>query len=117
MTTRPPVPRRRLPTRAARVAMLDRQTRHRPAGGPPREASVPYAQHEIPSLDAALRYRATGYVPFHPPGHKLGKGAPDGLRELLGAACLRVDVAMAGGVEDTRESTHLIRLCLLYTSP
>ena len=77
---------------------------------------MPYDQHETPYLDAALRYRDTGYVPFHTPGHKLGKGAPDGLRELLGAACLRVDVAMAGGVEDTRESTHLIRLAEDYAA-
>jgi len=66
-------------------------------------------QRETPYLDAALRYRETDYTPFHTPGHKRGKGAPDGLRELLGDACLQVDVAMAGGVEDTRESTHLIR--------
>ena len=77
---------------------------------------MPYDQHETPYLDAALRYRDTGYVPFHTPGHKLGKGAPDGLRELLGAACLQVDVAMAGGVEDTRESTHLIRLAEDYAA-
>jgi arginine decarboxylase len=67
-------------------------------------------QRDTPYLDAVLRYRRTGYTPFHTPGHKLGKGAPEGLRDLLGDSCLRVDVAMAGGVEDTRESTHLIRL-------
>ena len=71
---------------------------------------MPHDQHETPYLDATLRYRSARYTPFHTPGHKLGKGAPDGLRELLGEACLQVDVAMAGGVEDTRESTHLIRL-------
>ncbi len=71
---------------------------------------MPFDQHETPYLDATLRYRSTGFTPFHTPGHKLGKGAPEGLRELLGEACLQVDVAMAGGVEDTRESTHLIRL-------
>jgi arginine decarboxylase len=67
-------------------------------------------QRDTPYLDAVLRYRGAGYTPFHTPGHKLGKGGPEGLRELLGDPCLRVDVAMAGGVEDTRESTHLIRL-------
>jgi len=77
---------------------------------------VPHDQHETPYLDAALRYRAAGFTPFHTPGHKLGKGAPDGLRELLGEACLQVDVAMAGGVEDTRESTHLIRLAEDYAA-
>jgi arginine decarboxylase len=67
-------------------------------------------QRTTPYLDAVVRYRETGFTPFHTPGHKLGKGAPESLRELLGAQCLGVDTAMAGGVEDTRESTHLIRL-------
>jgi len=71
---------------------------------------VAYDQRDTPYADATLRYRAAGFTPFHTPGHKLGKGAPDKLRELLGEACLSVDVAMAGGVEDTRESTQLIRL-------
>ena len=77
---------------------------------------MPHDQRETPYLDAALRYRATGYTPFHTPGHKLGRGAPAGLRELLGDACLSVDIAMAGGVEDTRESTHLIRLAEDYAA-
>jgi arginine decarboxylase len=77
---------------------------------------VSHDQSQTPYLDAALRYRATGYTPFHTPGHKLGKGAPGGLRELLGDACLQADVAMAGGVEDTRESTHLIRLAEDYAA-
>ena len=71
---------------------------------------MPHDQRQTPYLDAALRYRARGYTPFHTPGHKLGKGAPAGLVELLGETCLNVDIAMAGGVEDTRESTHLIAL-------
>ncbi len=75
-----------------------------------------FDQHDTPYLDAALRHRAAAYTPFHTPGHKLGKGAPDGLRELLGEACLQADVAVAGGVEDTRESTHLIRLAEEYAA-
>jgi arginine decarboxylase len=77
---------------------------------------VPHDQRETPYVDAALRYRARGFTPFHTPGHKLGKGAPDGLVELLGETCLGVDIAMAGGVEDTRESTHLIRLAEDYAA-
>ena len=75
-----------------------------------------YDQHDTPYVDATLRYRQTGFTPFHTPGHKLGKGAPDKLRELLGDACLSVDIAMAGGVEDTRESTQLIRLAEDYAA-
>ncbi len=73
-------------------------------------------QHDAPYADATLRYRRNGFTPFHTPGHKLGKGAPNRLRELVGDACLSVDVAMAGGVEDTRESTHLIRLAEDYAA-
>ena len=75
-----------------------------------------YDQHETPYVDATLRYRQAGFTPFHTPGHKLGKGAPDKLRELLGDTCLSVDIAMAGGVEDTRESTQLIRLAEDYAA-
>lgn len=77
---------------------------------------MPHDQRETPYVDAALRYRAVGYTPFHTPGHKLGKGAPTKLRELLGETCLSADLAMAGGVEDTRESTHLIRLAEDYAA-
>ncbi len=68
------------------------------------------AQATTPYIDALLGYRASGMLPFHTPGHKLGKGAPPIMREAFGAALLSVDVAMAGGVEDTRESTALVRV-------
>ena len=77
---------------------------------------MPHDQRETPYLDAALRYKATGFTPFHTPGHKLGKGAPAGLREFVGEACLSADLAMAGAVEDTRESTGLIRLAEGYAA-
>jgi len=73
-------------------------------------------QRDTPYLDAVLRYRERHATPFHTPGHKDGKGAPAGLRRLLGETCLSVDTAMAGGVEDTRESTHLIRLAEDYAA-
>ena len=67
-----------------------------------------HTQESTPLLDALRRYRERGYTPFHTPGHKRGKGAPDGTREALGATFLDVDVALAGGVEDTRESAGLL---------
>jgi lysine decarboxylase len=67
------------------------------------------AQAATPYVDALLGYRARGMVPFHTPGHKLGKGAPPVMHELFGSALLAVDLANAGGVEDTRESTALVR--------
>jgi arginine decarboxylase len=66
------------------------------------------AQAATPYIDALLEYRAKGMVAFHTPGHKLGKGAPPIMREAFGDTLLGVDVAMAGGVEDTRESTSLV---------
>ncbi|NLE22270.1 MAG: arginine decarboxylase [Actinobacteria bacterium] len=77
---------------------------------------MPHDQRETPYLDAAMRYRAVGYTPFHTPGHKLGKGAPSRLRDFIGDQALGVDNAMAGGVEDTRESTGLIRLAEDYAA-
>lgn len=67
-------------------------------------------QSKTPYLDALLAYRARGFIAFHTPGHKHGKGAPQKLREAMGMPLLAVDVAMAGGVEDTRESTRLVRV-------
>ncbi len=68
----------------------------------PDQAATPY-------VDALLVYRSKGMLPFHTPGHKRGKGAPPIMREIFGGTLLDVDVAMAGGVEDTRESTALVR--------
>jgi arginine decarboxylase len=77
---------------------------------------MPHDQRDTPYVDAVLAYRRRGYTPFHTPGHKLGRGAPPKLRELLGDACLQVDLAMAGAVEDTRESTGLIHLAEEYAA-
>jgi lysine decarboxylase len=77
---------------------------------------MPYDQEATPYLDAVLAYRARGYTPFHTPGHKLGRGAPEKLRKLLGVTCLQADIAMAGAVEDTRESTGLIKLAEDYAA-
>jgi len=65
---------------------------------------------QAPYLDALACYRDVGYTSFATPGHKRGKGAPDNMREVLGREVLLVDAARAGGVEDTRESTGLIRV-------
>ena len=96
--------------------MLAFVTRQAPRPLPAGEDRVPHDQRETPYLDAAKRYRATGYTPFHTPGHKLGKGAPAGMREFFGDQALAVDLPMAGGVEDTRESTGLIHLAEEYAA-
>jgi lysine decarboxylase len=66
-------------------------------------------QSSTPYLDAMLRYRDAGFTPFSTPGHKLGKGAPSGMVAAFGLPLLQVDIPMAGGIEDTRESTHLLQ--------
>jgi arginine decarboxylase len=65
-------------------------------------------QSSTPYLDAMLRYRDAHFTPFSTPGHKLGKGAPESLVAAFGLQLLQVDIPMAGGIEDTRESTHLL---------
>jgi arginine/lysine/ornithine decarboxylase len=65
-------------------------------------------QHATPYLDALLRHRERGFVTFTTPGHKHGQGAPAGMVEAFGMTLLQADVPMAGGVEDTRESTGLV---------
>lgn len=65
-------------------------------------------QSSTPYLDAMLRYRDAGFTPFSTPGHKLGKGAPAAMVEAFGRQLLQVDIPMAGGIEDTRASTHLL---------
>lgn len=77
---------------------------------------MPHDQEQTRYLDAMLAYRRRGFTPFHTPGHKLGHGAPAKLRELVGDRCLEVDLAMAGAVEDTRESTGLVRLAEDYAA-
>ncbi len=67
-------------------------------------------QHATPYLDALLRHRERGFVSFSTPGHKHGQGAPPGMVEAFGLTLLQADVPMAGGVEDTRESTGLVAL-------
>ncbi len=77
---------------------------------------MPHDQRDTPYLDAVAAYRRRGYTPFHTPGHKLGRGAPSKLRGLVGETCLAADLAMAGAVEDTRESTGLIHLAEEYAA-
>ena len=75
-----------------------------------------YDQHDTPYVDAALRYRAHRLHALPHPGPQARQGSPGQARELLGDTCLSVDIAMAGGVEDTRESTQLIRLAEDYAA-
>lgn len=63
-----------------------------------------------PLADAMKRYRLSGALPFHTPGHKQGFGAPDELKELVTAAGLREDVSLMAdsGLDDL----HCPRGCI-----
>lgn len=65
-------------------------------------------QNETPYLDALIRYRDAAYTVFHTPGHKRGQGASAKMVAAFGATMLKADAPMAGGVEDTQESTGLV---------
>ena len=55
---------------------------------------------KTPLLAAMQAYLAEGAIPFHTPGHKMGKGAPAGLKELLGSRALAMDLTVIPGLGD-----------------
>src|SRR5690625_4717713 len=50
-------------------------------------------QQDAPFFDAVREYAADGIVPFHTPGHKQGRGAPEPWRSFIGSAALQMDVS------------------------
>jgi arginine/lysine/ornithine decarboxylase len=57
--------------------------------------------HGAPLLEGVLAYQAQGIIPFSTPGHKLGIGADEELRETFGEHAFRSDIPLGGGVGDT----------------
>lgn len=55
---------------------------------------------QTPILDSLQSYLAEQACPFHTPGHKLGKGAYAGLRQIIGAAALSLDLTVVPGIGD-----------------
>ena len=62
-----------------------------------------------PLLSAMQSYLAEGVLPFHTPGHKLGKGAPESLRHILGPVALSLDLTFIPGLGDLFEKQGPIR--------
>ncbi|GAA4216778.1 hypothetical protein [Actinocatenispora rupis] len=62
---------------------------------------------QAPVLDALAAFRAGGYVPFTPPGHKQGRGTDPDTARVLGADVFGSDVLAISGLDD-RRSTHRI---------
>lgn len=50
-------------------------------------------QLHTPFFDAVRAYAADGIVPFHTPGHKQGRGAPDEWLAVIGRTPLQLDVS------------------------
>ena len=58
---------------------------------------------KLPLLTAMQAYLAEQVVPFHTPGHKLGRGAPESMKLLLGADTLALDLTFIPGLGDLFE--------------
>lgn len=66
-------------------------------------------QDQTPYVDAVIRYRELGFIPFHTPGHKIGKGASERIVEAIGERAFQADAVPQAGIEDSRETTGHIR--------
>lgn len=58
-------------------------------------------QELAPLLDGMRQFAERDSLPFSTPGHKRGVGADPELRAILGAAALRHDIPLGGGIDDT----------------
>ena len=63
-----------------------------------------------PLLEGVLAYQRAGIIPFSTPGHKLGIGADDELRETFGERAFRSDIPLGGGVGDTHFGGEALRV-------
>lgn len=59
-------------------------------------------QNRMPFVEALSAYKEEHFVPFHTPGHKIGGGAPQLLREWMGAA-LPYDLGVMYALDDLHE--------------
>ncbi len=66
-----------------------------------RRNSDPVDNTRAPLLEGVLAYQRQGIVPFSTPGHKLGIGADEELRETFGERAFFSDIPLGGGVGDT----------------
>ena len=66
-----------------------------------RRNPYPVDHRRAPLLEGIIAYQRQGIVPFSTPGHKLGAGVDEELREAFGERALRSDIPLGGGVGDT----------------
>lgn len=61
-----------------------------------------------PVLEALQEFRARGYVPFTPPGHRQGKGVDPRVLDVLGREVFEADVIALNGLDDRLMSGGVI---------
>jgi arginine/lysine/ornithine decarboxylase len=64
----------------------------------------------VPLLEGVVAYQRQGIVPFSTPGHKLGIGADEELRETFGDRTFLSDIPLGGGVGDTHFGGEALRV-------
>ena len=60
-------------------------------------------QTKVPLLAAMKKYVQDGVIPFHTPGHKMGKGMHPALGELMPQQTLALDLALMSELDDLHE--------------
>jgi arginine/lysine/ornithine decarboxylase len=63
-----------------------------------------------PLLEGVQVYQRGGIIPFSTPGHKLGIGADEELRETFGEQTFLSDIPLGGGVGDTHFGGEALRV-------
>ncbi len=66
-------------------------------------------QSQTPLLSRLMEYAQSGVTPFHMPGHKMGKGAPDQWKEFVGKNVLSIDITEVLGTDDLHEPYDVIK--------
>src|SRR3954452_4205799 len=76
-----------------------------------RRREQPIIDHRrAPLLDGVIAYQRQGIVPFSTPGHKLGVGTDEELRETFGERAFCSDIPLGGGVGDTHFGGEALRV-------
>ncbi|MER5550403.1 aminotransferase class I/II-fold pyridoxal phosphate-dependent enzyme [Streptomyces sp. NPDC002793] len=65
--------------------------------------------HQAPVLDALAAYKEKRQLGFSPPGHKQARGAAPAVRAVLGDAVFFGDVLASGGLDDRRQTSHVLQ--------
>ncbi|SDF01700.1 aminotransferase class I/II-fold pyridoxal phosphate-dependent enzyme [Sporolituus thermophilus] len=68
-----------------------------------------FKQTDTPLLQAMQHYVEDGAIPFHTPGHKMGKGMHPRLRQFVSAETLALDLALMAELDDLHEPHGCIK--------